>query len=240
MSEQIEGFSHGDKPSAHTWRIEIGGTDLQFAQKTLKDPVPTGRQIIEAAGHRDVAEFIVLQWLPDGSLSELRLEDTVDIVAEGIERFIVVRSDRSFRIEIEGRREEWPCHVITGQTVKKLAGQGSDDVIAVLERTDKPDRELEDDELVDLRAEGVERFRLKHVRPQVEILVNEKAVLIRRGLRSGLEIKQAAIEQGVAIQLDFILSLEKASGQTKIIGDDDRVRVKPGRHFNAIADDDNS
>lgn len=240
MTERIEGL-HGsaDHPQGR-WQIEIGGADLHFSTKLLLDPVPTGRQIVEAAGHRDADEFIVLQWMPDGSLLELRLQDTTDILAAGIERFIVVRSDRSFRIDIEGRREEWPCHVITGQSVKKLAGQEGPDVIAVLERSDRPDRELEDDEVVDLRAEGVERFHLTHARPQIEIFVNEKAVLIRRGLRTGLEVKQAAMEQGVAIQLDFVLSLERASGQTKIIGDADTIRVRPGQNFIAIADDDNS
>lgn len=240
MAEGVEGF-HGDggHPEGR-WQVEIGGADLHFSAKLLSDPVPTGRQIVEAAGHRDADEFIVLQWMADGSLQELRLQDTTDIVAEGTERFIVVRSDRSFRIDIEGRREEWPCHLITGNTVKKLAGQEDPDVIAVLERSDAPDRELEDDEVVDLRAEGVERFHLKHASPQIEVFVNDKPVVIRRGWRTGIEVKQAAIEQGVAIQLDFVLSLERASGQTKIIGDADTVRVKPGQHFIAIADDDNS
>jgi hypothetical protein len=44
----------------------------------------------------------------------------------------------------------------------------------------------------------------------------------------------------VAIQLDFILSLETGGEQTRIIGDRDRIHVKPGQSFLAIADDDNS
>ena len=63
---------------------------------------------------------------------------------------------------------------------------------------------------------------------------------LERGRRTGLEIKQAAISQGVNIQLDFILSLETTGGHTKIIGDTDHVVVRKGQHFTAIDNDDNS
>jgi hypothetical protein len=39
----------------------------------LRDPVPSGRQIIEAAGHGDPTGYIVLQWLLDGAREDLRL-----------------------------------------------------------------------------------------------------------------------------------------------------------------------
>src|ERR1700726_4874391 len=86
------------------WPVEIAGPDLNFIRHLLRDPVPSGRQIIEAAGHRDPTEFIALQWLPDGALEELRLEELTDIEARGVEKFIVVKSDRSFRFEVEGLR----------------------------------------------------------------------------------------------------------------------------------------
>ena len=44
---------------------------------------------------------------------------------------------------------------------------------------------------------------------------------ITRGDHKGIEIKQAAVDQNVNIQLDFILSLEKENGDTDIIGDTD-------------------
>lgn len=183
----------------------------------------------------------MLQWLTDGALEELRLEELTDIVARGIERFIVVESDRSFRLEVEGLRIEWPCHLISGATVKALAGRHDDDTAAViLERVDLPDRELDDDDIVNLNGTGVEVFKFCARGPQIEVMVNEKPITIRRGVRTGLEIKQAAIDSGVAIQLDFILSLETGPGQTRIIGDHDRLRVKPSQRFLTIADDDNS
>jgi Multiubiquitin len=74
----------------------------------------------------------------------------------------------------------------------------------------------------------------------VEIVVNRRAVKIMRGERTGLEIKEAAIEQHVPIQLDFVLTLHKAGGGTKVIGDHDRVRVHNEQRYTAVADDDKS
>lgn len=75
----------------------------------------------------------------------------------------------------------------------------------------------------------------------VQILVNEKFVHMPDHKASGLEIKQSAIEQGVSIELDFILSeLIGASGKTRIIGDEDLVKLNKNSEFVGIAHDDNS
>ncbi|WP_413989806.1 multiubiquitin domain-containing protein [Labrys okinawensis] len=236
----LENALNGTAARGQKWPIEIAGTDLNFTRHILRDPVPSGRQIIEASGHRDTMEYIVLQWLPDGALEELRLEELTDIEARGIEKFIVVKSDRSFRLEVENLRLEWPCALVSGGTVKALAGQTGEDLVVVQVLDGHLEREVDDDDIIDLGGEGVEVFKLRHRLLEIEIFVNEKPVTIRRGVRSGLEIKQAAIADSVAIQLDFILSLETRPGHTRIVGDRDRIRVKPGQRFLAIADDDNS
>lgn len=74
----------------------------------------------------------------------------------------------------------------------------------------------------------------------VEVTVNNRPVRLPRGEITGLEIKQAAIEQHVPIQLDFILQLELPNGNSRIIGDSDPVKVRPHERFTAIANDDNS
>ena len=220
--------------------IAIAGGDLQFRTFALADPVPTGRQIIEAFTLRDPTGFIVLQQLENGMLEELRLDETTDLIAAGIERFIVVESDRSFRLLIEGKRVEWPCEIITGATIKKLAGVAHSGVDVFLEKKDGPDREIEDDEAVSLAGNGVESFRLHSAQRHVEICVNNRAVKIEKGIRTGAEIKQAAKDQGLPIQLDFVLSLEEANGQSRTIGNTDTVRVRKEMKFICIADDDNS
>ncbi len=75
---------------------------------------------------------------------------------------------------------------------------------------------------------------------KVDITINDKSVVLRGSKQTGESIKKAAIEQGMRIQADFVLSIECGGGKTKIIGGEDVIEVKPGDRFVAIADDDNS
>ena len=74
----------------------------------------------------------------------------------------------------------------------------------------------------------------------VTIHVNTKPVRIAGPKATGQEIKQAAIDQGVKIQQDFILSEELPDGRTRIVGDQESVTVNNESKFRAVADDDNS
>ncbi len=74
----------------------------------------------------------------------------------------------------------------------------------------------------------------------IEVLVNERPVILESKDQTGLSIKQAAIAQGVGIQLDFVLSIERGGGKTELIGDNDHIKVHPNERFLAIPNDDNS
>lgn len=74
----------------------------------------------------------------------------------------------------------------------------------------------------------------------VTIHVNDKPVEVPAPKASGLEIKQAAVTAGLPVQLDFVLSEERANGDTEIIGDGDQVTVTKKSKFIALAPDDNS
>lgn len=78
--------------------------------------------------------------------------------------------------------------------------------------------------------------------PDVEVIieVNNQPVTVRGPRLTGLEIKQAAIAQGIQIQPDFVLSKLLPNGKSRIIGDDDVVTVNKNTNFRAIANDDNS
>lgn len=75
---------------------------------------------------------------------------------------------------------------------------------------------------------------------KVDITVNDKPVVLEGSKQTGESIKKAAIEQGVRIQADFVLSIERGGGKTEIIGDNDVIHVQTGDRFVVIADDDNS
>jgi len=77
-------------------------------------------------------------------------------------------------------------------------------------------------------------------RHAVEVLLNFKPVTLPDDDTTGLGIKQAAIEQGVGIQLDFVLFEEHGHGHRELIRDDQLVHVHRGACFEAIPGDDNS
>lgn len=79
--------------------------------------------------------------------------------------------------------------------------------------------------------------RHEHV---VTVHVNERPVHLPGHEVTGLEVKQAAIAQGVPIQLDFILVEELEHGRTRVIGDADPVHVTHHTRFLANDGDDNS
>ena len=74
----------------------------------------------------------------------------------------------------------------------------------------------------------------------VTIEVNTHKVKMPAGPASGLEIKEAAIDQGVKIDVTFVLQLQLPNGSAKVIGDDDKVPLSDHLAFTAIAPDDNS
>lgn len=74
----------------------------------------------------------------------------------------------------------------------------------------------------------------------VTVLVNEQPVVFQVHSVTGVEIKAAAIAQGVAIQSNFVLQLERPNGTSSIVGDSDTEHLHNHMRFTAIAPDDNS
>src|SRR5438094_7067126 len=74
----------------------------------------------------------------------------------------------------------------------------------------------------------------------VTVSVNEQPVTLDGKTATGAQIKAAAIGQGVHIQPNFVLQEELPNGTSRVIGDNDEVRLREHLRFTAIAPDDNS
>ena len=85
-----------------------------------------------------------------------------------------------------------------------------------------------------------ERFLAVHHDHRIDVVVNEKPVVLDGHKQTGLSIKQAAIAQNVPIELDFVISIERAGGKTEVIRDDEKISVHKHERFLAIPNDDNS
>ena len=71
------------------YKIRVGDPSLDFSGVIISDPVPTGRQIIEAVGIRKPQDHLIFQILSNGEIEELRLKETTDLREAKAERFIV-------------------------------------------------------------------------------------------------------------------------------------------------------
>ncbi len=148
-----------EKGPSGTFTINVGNDALEFQGVDMKDPVPTGRQIIEAAKLGPVEAFLLFAVSHDRRLSEVKLDETVDIRGDAEKLFLVFKNDRSWRGLIDGKRFEWGAEAINGRVLKWLAGVDPATHGVWLELRDEPDRLIGDDEQVSLSTAGVERFR---------------------------------------------------------------------------------
>jgi len=136
--------------------INVADQTLTYRQVSIDDLTPTGAQLAIAAGFKSVDGVSVLQVLATGDLEDVRPNETVDLRREA-GRFVIVESDRAYRLTIDGQRFDWPCRIVSGGLLRKL-GQVPTDKVIYFERQDQPDRQVDDHDLVDLDAAGVESF----------------------------------------------------------------------------------
>ena len=117
--------THLPSPAHHGSFIEVAGSDLVFGRVPLTDRTPTGAQIADAVGYSDTRAATVLHLLPNGELEDIRPTEVVSLPEQG-GRFIVVASDRSYRLSIDGRRLDWPVRCISGAILRHLGRVAAD------------------------------------------------------------------------------------------------------------------
>ena len=153
-------IAEGRAPRQHgPYRVLVGDADLKFQGVLIDDPVPTGRQVLEKSGLYPAMEHLLFAWLKDGTVEEIRLDETVDLFPRGVEKFIAFRTDRSFRFVLNDRRFTWGSPTILGRVLKSLARVDAATHGVWLEQRDEADRLIADDESVSLAGGALERFR---------------------------------------------------------------------------------
>lgn len=148
-----------DRPvrAGHSYRIAVSDESLNFREIALADPVPLGRQILEASGARPVDEFSLFGLMRNGDFEDVRLDEPFDLRARGIERFIYFRTDRSFKFTIDNRQLDWGKPLISGKIVRELA-EVKPGYALYQEIRGGQDREIADTDIIDLSKPGIERF----------------------------------------------------------------------------------
>ena len=153
-------IAEGRKPRQYgPYRIQIGDADLKCQDVLIDDPIPTGRQVLEKAELHPSTDYLLFAWLKNGALDAIRLDETVDLFPKGVEKFIALRSDRSFLFVLNDRRFTWGAPTILGRVLKELARVDAAKHGVWVEQQDEADRLVADEESVSLTGESLERFR---------------------------------------------------------------------------------
>lgn len=190
-----------------------------------------GGEVLEKSGYLPADQHVLIQILEQGSKS-IGLNEKVDLREEGIEQFRAFDGDRIHGFTVQMRGWEWGASTISEPELRGYVHLTDDQVFA-MDRTDAPDKLIEDGSEINLDDRGTERLKVVP-RPMVTVKVNGNPVTLRFGWQTGADIKAAAIAQGVAIRPDFTLDEELPNGDTQVIGDNDRTNVAGGEVFGAV------
>lgn len=164
-TDRASGRSGGDRRLT----ARISDESFTFRDVRFDDRKVTGAQIAEAAGAHPVTDFVVLQQLESGELEALRPTELADLAASA--RFFVIRGDATYSFTVDGLSMVWPRKVVTGRTIKRLAGKDDDAFELLLEREDRPDKVVGDEEEIRLADAGVEEFKTRLAHVKVIIIV---------------------------------------------------------------------
>jgi hypothetical protein len=73
----------------------------------------------------------------------------------------------------------------------------------------------------------------------ITVTVNNQRVELPERQMTGLEIKQAAVAQGIEVEISFQLSVKRGH-RYEVVGDTDTITVHEREEFLIVAPDDNS
>jgi hypothetical protein len=217
--------------AARAYRIAVGDQSLIFQSITVDDPVPLGRQILEAVGYRNIEEYSLFAILPAGDFEEVRLDETFDLRGKGVERFIAFRSDRDFRLTLNGHELRWGEPVLSGTALYTL-GNVPDDEAVYLDSRGGEDRLIEPGDRIDLTQTGVERFITATRR--FEITVNTRPRTVTGSLVTYEQIVQLAFPGAHDSNVEFTMTYRHAAATPPSgeLGAGGTVRIKNGSIFN--------
>lgn len=125
---------------------------------TLADPIVDGRDVLEIAEKRPLANFMVFQFLKNGQFEEIRQDEKVDLRDQGVETFLTFEGDRCFRLKIEDQVFTWGSNTITGRWLYKLGGIDSKTSDLYLISVGGEDKQIRPKDIVDLCDREVECF----------------------------------------------------------------------------------
>lgn len=190
--------------------IEVADTDLQFRQLGVSDATLTGRQILSFCDATPREDYVVLQWLANGDIEELREDEVVDVRATAGAKFIVSKSDRLFRLVLNDRSLSWPERNISEAALRVLGKIGEDQILHV-RREEEIDAPIPASGTLALGDLGVEVVYAKAAIWKL----NVQGVTIE-SRQPTIEVRQALIQAGFDPEQGWIIVLKTADAKRQV------------------------
>ncbi len=95
----------------------------------VPEATPTGAHILHAAGLQETDDVSLLAILADGEFEEVLLHQAFDLHHRGVDRFVAFRTDRLFKLTLNGRLIQWGKPLLDGSVLYGLAGIGEDEAV---------------------------------------------------------------------------------------------------------------
>jgi len=212
------------------YSLKVGDPELNFEEHESTDPVVTIDQILSLASAAPKDEYDAYQYRDDGTLARMDADETVDLRKPGIESFIVVRTDRAYRLIVNGERYDWGSRYPSGRLIRAIANIAPDHVL-YLERKREADLELSDGDKVDLEASGTEKIYSEQ--RTWKLTIRGEVFSFDTPCISAREALEAA---GFNLTKGWDMILKTASGKRSVDIDDkinlgepgiEKLRVKP-------------
>lgn len=221
---QVSEAEDPDERSHGTFKAKISDESFSFETFKFDDRRVTAGQVAEAVGAHPLAQFKVLQQLSTGEIETKRPTEITDLHDAGVERFFVIRSDRTFGFTVEGLSLEWPLVTISGTHLRELAfATDRQELVRVTADGFKP---VLDGDIVSFEAPETEEFRLIERKHTVAIYYREQPFEVERR-RWTTEELMALFEVQAGYKLDRI----EEDGEFKLMKPGESIEVREGMEF---------
>lgn len=215
------------------YRVSFALDGVDYHPLILDDPVPLGRQILKAAGVKDIdghALFVVTQ---EGDFEDVRADEDVDLRERLAHKFIAFSTDPLHRVMLNESRIVWGQPSIPESVLRSLAGIGEDEAV-FLEVRGGTDKLIELGTEADLTAPGVEKFITAAVKTSYFFFVNGQRYETDKKKLTGAQIK--AMVSGWDETHDLALE-GHADEPDRTIGDEESISLDPKhgvRRFSSV------
>ncbi len=219
---------------ARAYRFQFALENLDFRALTVADPIPLGRQVLEAAGLEPDRGYSLFAILPTGDFEDVRLDEPFDLSTAGAERFVAFLTDREFKFEVNDDQQRWGKPAISGRILNQIAEPGPEEAV-FLEVHGGTDVLIEPAMLVDLSAPGIERF-YNAPRPsvEIEIIVNTRPRVVHGPTVTFEQIVELAFPGPHEANVVFSMTYRKAASKPHAgeLSAHGSVTIKQGTIFN--------